>query len=203
MAAEAMATKPLEPQRSGTVGGEVARNGSTSRWSGGRIPAWMVAALSLLVALAAVVGIVALDRYEDGAREAQLVLRDIEEQTLELNALEWEVIAEGRFTAEHADETAVVLERIGRALGELDEADRESAATGRIGGAVAAYRDAVVEEFRLLEAGRTEEAEAIDEERVDPSYAAAREAISAVGVAYGEQAERTNLLAGAGTIGAL
>jgi diguanylate cyclase (GGDEF)-like protein len=106
-----------------------------------------------------------------GNTDALHLIAEIRSDASHRNALEWQAIAKGRvdraalFDLDVAGRTVTAkIDRFGVLQG---RADAEPLA--RVFGD---YEAAVAAEFRHLAAGRTEEAEAVDEERVDPTFTA-------------------------------
>ncbi|MDP9440209.1 MAG: EAL domain-containing protein [Actinomycetota bacterium] len=69
----------------------------------------------------------------------------------------------------------------------------------RVAGAFRAYDAALASEFRLLATGRVEEAEAVDEEQVDPAFERLREALRDADSTFTADARLTDRVANAGS----
>jgi diguanylate cyclase (GGDEF)-like protein len=98
-------------------------------------------------------------------------LTDVRADVNYRNALEWQAIAQEKIGPDTIRQLDV------QAAGVVADIDRFGALKGvdeaaRINGAFAAYAAAVSTEFRLLQAGRVEEAKEVDEAQVDPAFEA-------------------------------
>jgi hypothetical protein len=142
----------------------------------GRNGAWRPA--SLWVALVAVLVIVTaasffvdrLNGYAEDRVRAQAVLFSVEKDASQQAIAEYEAINEGEVTPEVVEEVAENRHELRVALDELERLDPQAQRVGRVRGLIGAHEATIDEELRLIEAGRIEQAEVIDEERVDPSF---------------------------------
>ncbi len=141
-----------------------------------RVP---LAARALVVALsvAAVViaGILALERQTERERALERTFSGLRVDANRVSTLEWQAIATGRAEAPVRQEVQGLLGSVQRVLGGLDVPRDDREAVARVQRAVRLYVPAVRDEFALLAAGRLEEAEELDEERVDPAFEALHE----------------------------
>ncbi len=142
-----------------------------------RVPAWLVFASALLVALVAAYLIAQLRNQADEGQQALLLFEDLEGKANRISALEWQAIAEQQLSSEVAEEAQEARDEMAGSLDELGRMEVGSEALPTVEQAFYAYEEAVDEEFRLLASGQFEEAEAVDEERVDPSFEELREAL--------------------------
>ncbi len=171
-----------------------------------RISAWAVLAAALLVALGAALIIAELRERADNDRQALLLFKDLETQAYRLSSLEWQAIAEERLDSGLYEEAQDARGRMARSLegmAQTDALDEEAGVLQQVDEAFRAYDEALDEEFRLLAAGSLEEAEAVDEERVDPSFDELTEALVTADSVYSTDAERTDRIANAGSVFAL
>lgn len=138
---------------------------------GSRWRSWLTVLLALVAAAAAVVAILAFQGRADEARRGQLVLADVATEANRQSALEWQAVVEGGLSEEVSRELGALRRRIDREVQVLIRADSDDRGSVRaLTDRLSSYQAAVDEQFRLLEAGRLEAAELIDEERVDPAF---------------------------------
>ena len=171
-----------------------------------RISAWAVLATALLVALGTALIIAELREHADNDRQALLLFKDLETQAYRLSSLEWQAIAEERLDSGLDEEAQDARDRMARSLdgmAQVDALDEEEGVLQQVDEAFRAYDEALGEEFRLLAAGSLEEAEVVDEERVDPSFDELTEALVRADSVYSTDAERTDQIANAGSVLAL
>ena len=162
---------------------------------------WVVLAAALLISLGAAFVIVELRGHADEDRKTVLVLKDLETQAYRLSSLEWQAVAEGRLTPELGEQVQDARDRMSSLLDEMSRSEEtgEEESMRQVSEAYRAYDAALDEEFRLLAAGRVEEAEAVDEERVDPSFERLREALQDADSVFTADARRTDRVANAGS----
>ena len=170
------------------------------------LSAWVVLAAALLISSGAAFVIAGLRNNADEDRQTVLVLKQLESQSYRLSSLEWQAVAEGRLNPELAGQVRDARGTMSGLLGEMGrsgEAREEQESARRVAGAFRDYDAALEEEFRLLATGRVEEAEAVDEERVDPGFERLRGALEDADAAYTTDARRTDRVANIGSVLAL
>ena len=131
-------------------------------------------------------------------RTTQTVLVAIEEDAAQQHLIADEVPGEGVVSPE-ARQTLAIERRETREsldqLGSLNLAERDIA---RIRQTLGNAEAAVDEEFALIEAGKLEEAESLEEERVDPAFETLDGVVENVGATLEDSAVRWESIAGAG-----
>ena len=125
---------------------------------------WLTLGACLLVVGATLGSFLILSSYEESHRAGASEAAAAQLDASRLNAFEWQTIAQGRLLAGSAARVDGLLGSIGGHLDRLPEGG------GTPRQALGAYAAAIREEFRLLGAGRIEEARLVDEERVDPAF---------------------------------
>jgi diguanylate cyclase (GGDEF)-like protein len=95
-------------------------------------------------------------------------------------------------SAEVAEAVGSTRAELVKTLSELEQLDRGSAALEPVRRAYEAYAAALDSEFQLIGLGDLEQAFALDEEVVDPSFTTLRESLSKAGVVYAARASRTS-----------
>lgn len=184
------------------AGNQFKPQGAAQPSRGGRyVSAWLVLAAALLVAAGAAYVIIGLRGHVDEDRRALLLLKGLEAQANRLSTLEEQAISGETPGPEAADEAQDVRGRMWSSLNELASAEKESEeeAFRRVEEAFRVYAEAFDDEFRLIAAGRLEEAEAVDEERVDPSFERLSGALRDAALVYEADAQRTSRIADVGS----
>jgi diguanylate cyclase (GGDEF)-like protein len=148
--------------------------------------------LATLVGLAAISADLVLHRSVDRSARSQLLLSRLEARSFHLSALEWQAIGAGELSAEVAEAVGSTRAELVKTLSELEQLDRGSAALEPVRRAYEAYAVALDSEFQLIGLGDLEQASALDEEVVDPSFTTLRESLSKAGVVYAARASRTS-----------
>ena len=166
------------------------------------VPVWMILVAALTIALGAAFVVAGLRGNADEDRHALLLLKDLESQSYKLSSLEWQAVAEGQLDTESAEQAQDARGRMSGAIDEIMRSEgtgEEEESARRVAGAFRTYDAALDEQFRLLANGRVEEAEVVDEERVDPSFEELSEARQEVVPLYSADALRTDRVANAGS----
>jgi len=134
-------------------------------------------ATAVLVAITTMVLVVEFRRQADSSRdELQLLLR-VSGGVNSLNALEWQAIAEGEVTRELLEKTEQAQTTVEAGLVAIAGHDKLGSDEAALLDDYRAYAAAVDQELALVADGRIEAALALDEQTVDPRYAALRAAI--------------------------
>jgi signal transduction histidine kinase len=147
--------------------------------------AWLGA--SLLVALATVATLVTFGSYADGrdAAAADAVVAEL--AASQINAIEWQSIAEGRLLPGTGARAGQLLGTVVHHLEDLEPSVRAHRMLG-------VYTSAVQDEFGLLAAGRVGEARRVDEERVDPAFRAVSSVLQRLAIQNAQAASRARSL---------
>lgn len=117
-----------------------------------------------------VLAVVALDNEADENRQVAMQLAEIETKAQNINALEWQAIAEGEAASEAVRELVEVRSQLLAAVSSLQARYPKATVLSRFNQTYSEYSAAVDEEIRLLQAGDFEQARELDESRVDPSF---------------------------------
>ncbi len=168
----------------------------------------------ILAAFVIVYGASRVETYADERRQIVLLLEHLEGLAYEQSALEWQAVAEQNVSAEITEEREVAVLEMAEVLEELEQLEQRtlpfSATLGlsssyltEVKELYQTYQTAVDEEFNFLAEGEFEEAEEIDEERVDPAFEALHKTIDTVTQSYSALAERASNLAELAQFGSL
>ncbi len=163
---------------------------------GGQIPTWSVLATAVIVAAVSAAAIYMLRQRADDSRQAEVLLTRLEAKVNRISSLEWETIAEGVI---HEENIQQAQSEVQETLAELDTLGQAEEELRRVQGLYQDYESALEQELNLTAAGDTDRAREFDEERVNPSFHALREAITAAAAARSRAAERANSLATIGS----
>ena len=131
--------------------------------------------------------------------QAQTSLKELEEEALhELYAQE-EALVQRQVTSELAEEISEGRRERAELLKELERSDPDERMLDEIRDTLASLEAAVDEEFRLIGAGRLQEALAVEGQQADPSYEKLEELLEEKDEEYAGAARRTAMIADAGT----
>jgi PAS domain S-box-containing protein len=144
----------------------------------------------VLVLLAGALGFAQLQRMATRAYGLETALQTLGTHVNRMNGLEWEVIAMREQTIESEVEWREAREAAERSLQALIEQPGADAQVTALMSTLQAYTDSIVKEFALIEQGRTEEAERLDAETVDPLYEFLFDTIADLTDSYHRQAVR-------------
>lgn len=153
-----------------------------------------VLTLAMVIGLSATGANAVIRRLVEKSERAVVTLERLEGQANRLAAMEWQVIAEEGMTPETLDdvrETRVELTRLLRLLEQQDPGSQTLAPVHR---AYDDYAAAVDDEFASLSGGSSDNARAVDRERVDPAFDALIGTLVPARETYGERAERLELI---------
>ncbi len=131
------------------------------------------------------------------SHDVQILLVQIEEEVNEQQLGEYEAIGEGEVTPEAAEQIAESRTDLARSLSAL-EAMASGEQPARIRGLLVTVEAALDEELRLIEDGRLDEAKALDEERVDPTFEELRTVLESADAGYEAYAGRVDFVADVG-----
>ncbi|QIN79664.1 PAS domain S-box protein [Rubrobacter marinus] len=137
--------------------------------------------------------------YESALRshDVQILLVQIEEEVNEQQLGEYEAVVEGEVTPEAAEQIAESRADLARSLTAL-EALTSGEQPERIRELLLASEAAIDEELRLIEQGRIDEARALDEGVVDPTFEELRDVLESADAEYGAYGGRVVLVADVG-----
>ena len=166
------------PDRAATPGS--ARSGGLSRL--------IAVAVASILALGMAYSVITLRREADDLRDVEVIAAQMVDNTSELNALVWKAIASpGGLNTQDARLEALVDERWGdmQRLGSLEV---EGTGVERLRAALADHTLAVNQAYSLLERGELDEARALGEDNLSPSFAELQRAAEDVQRSYGAHA---------------
>ncbi len=166
---------------------------------GPRVSVWVLSMAIILVVMIVAFAERRLDEYEHSRLRAEILLLSIEEDAAELAIAEYQAIREGEVTPQIAEDAAENSREIEQTLDELEQLDPRSEEPARISEELGRYRALVDEELALIEAGRLEQAETLDEQRVDPAFEVLHEVLEEAGARYEAQAQSADVFVVAAT----
>lgn len=136
------------------------------------IPPWLAMILIGIIATAAIAALFALVRFSDGIRQGEVLLAHIREQASRLNALEWQAIADHSTNPKLLAKVEDARNEFLRLFKHLDQLHLHEEHKHRLRTAWETYNLWLNQELRLIEAGHFDQAKILDEEQVDPAFAA-------------------------------
>lgn len=157
---------------------------------------WSIVLIAALIGVAMTGAIVWLSGQSARADRQGHLVRALATHLSEQNANEWHVIAEGFISADLTTAIHATWGEIESALGALDPAAAEDAASAQaLRGLVARYRSALSEEFDLVAGGQVAEAKEIDEAQVDPLFAKIDDMVDSLSVRFDGESDSARTLA--------
>jgi hypothetical protein len=138
--------------------------------------------------------------HEDSIEKstAQTVLVEVKEHVDHQQLAEFEAIIEGEVSRAIAREIDENRRGMTEQLEDLELLGVGDEQVARLREARSTAETAMDEELRLIRAGQLEQAEAVDEERVDPAFEELEEVVGDISVAFEDSAQRTELIADVG-----
>ncbi len=145
---------------------------ATAWWSQRGAARWMFLVAAVLIGVAATAVVASFRSVADDNRRAQLALGTFREQAYRLSSIEWQAIAQRRVDPELREAAVSARTQMVRALATANALDPQQPGLKTVAAHRVRYTRAVEKELSLLAAGRFEEAVEIDENMVDPAFAA-------------------------------
>nr|MBI2905627.1 diguanylate cyclase [Chloroflexota bacterium] len=145
--------------------------------------------------MTATFGLFAVQRSSDHSRRGEILLARVRAQANRLAALEWEAIADQSIEPELSAEVATTRIEFEQTFDQLTLLSPTGENTRQIRAVWDNYNAWVDNEFKLIESGQIAQAKSMDEEYVDPAFAALDELLGDLDSAYlsqGEQARAIN-----------
>lgn len=137
----------------------------------------IVIAVASALALLTVAAVLQLNKLADKNREVVATLAGVESRAQQINALEWQAIAEKEITSDAIRKLVEVRLQLLATVRELQEDFRDTVVLDRFYALYRKYVAALDEEIAALQAGDFALAQAVDEEQVDPGFEALLEVI--------------------------
>jgi len=130
---------------------------------------WLVWAITLAISLAAVGGIRTLLRWCNESHLAVELLNRLDGQVNRLSGLEWETMARRGLSEDARENYFAVQRELGQTFGELENLVAVTDIT-QIRRLYQQYLRVTKDQFQLLDLKRFDEAQRLDDEKVDPTY---------------------------------
>jgi PAS domain S-box-containing protein len=164
---------------------------------------YWVGRLSIIAVVAVALGsmfAIAILREQVGEyNRVQTLLLSLDRTAHEMNSLEWQAIAKKKLDAELSENLEKTRAELATVIGNLALHGLDPQSLKKVTTCYSGYQQAVDAEFELIAAGRFDEAETLDEKRVDPAFNALRESVSAADAVYGGAARRNVQAANVGS----
>jgi signal transduction histidine kinase len=161
---------------------------------------WLIIALSLGIGLGTSGTIVRLNQWAHNSHESVLSLAEIYKHLKGQSAIEWEAMSKQAFDEETQEELVETRTEISEILNSLiPKEPTEASKFDHFGKLYRQYSAALDQQFQLISVGQIEQAEAIDEEQVDPTFDQMSDEIQQLSHYYEKQAQSAILLSNLGT----
>jgi len=154
----------------------------------------LIVLLAFMITLAAVVTEDALHSVAEKSQRAEVLLLQLQGSAYRLSALEWQAISEREMSAKIVAGVQRAQDAMKRTMGSLEQLDVNAGNLRSVRQIYDAYRLAMNEEFRLIEAGDLVQAERVDEELVDPAFDALIQVLNSTGAGYRTTAQQMEQL---------
>jgi diguanylate cyclase (GGDEF)-like protein/PAS domain S-box-containing protein len=161
---------------------------------------WAAFAGAVIVLLAAVGGMLLLQRRSDQARQAETALARLEGDAQREFGLGWDAVGQQRFRPGYWQDMEAIRAHIEAKLDALARTTDLDGATADVRAAYTAFRADEQTALDLLAAGRFDEARRVQDEETEPAFHQLDAAVSAASAEYAAKAERANRLMKLGSI---
>lgn len=162
---------------------------------------WFIIAASLGIGIVASTSIVGLNQWSHNSHQLVLSLAKVFKSLKGQSAVEWEAMAKQSFDDETQEELSETREEISGLLSTFSrQGSPENIELKDFINLYGQYSAALDEQFKLINAGEIEQAEVIDEERVDPLFDQMSDKIQRLSAQYQQHANTTSFLSDLGTI---
>jgi hypothetical protein len=160
---------------------------------------WSMAVATIVIAIAAAFVIRDMNEYASERTGAQIVLADVKEHGDHQQLAEFEAITAGDVSPAIAREIDENRREMTEGLDELERLGVGDGQVARLRETRSVVETAMDEELRLIRAGQIEQAEAVDEERVDPAFERLHVTVDEISARLADAARRTDRIADVGT----
>ena len=163
-----------------------------------RLPGWVIPVVAIVIAIAAAWVMDTMQEYAIQDRKAQTVLIAIEEDSAQQQIIQDEAVGEREVTPETTRALAGERREVRQALNRLESLNVAGEDIARLRQTLNNIQATVDEQLDLIEAGKFERVESLEEERVDSSFEELDEVAEDVGATAEASALRTESIAGVG-----
>ncbi len=164
-----------------------------------QISVWLIAIATLVIAIAAAVAISSVHEYSSEHARAQLVLAEFKEHGDHQHLAEFEAITQGKVSRAVAREISENRKQMTKDVAELRKLGVDEKTLSQLRESRSTAESAMDDELRLIRAGKIEQAEAVDEKRVDPGFEDLESLVNKTNSGLTDSARRTNQIADIGT----
>ena len=164
---------------------------------------WLPLLSAIVVALITASLIITINRRAERSNQTQILLIYIREQLIQINALEWQAIAEKKLSSQLLTQVQSARSQIEEISNKLEAIEPQQSKLQKFFQLRNQYNLAVDKEFDLLAAGQISQAVIIDEEDVDPAYEKLTTEIFKLNTDYNNQKQQASQIAERGSALAL
>src|SRR4028118_76542 len=163
-----------------------------------RLPGWVIPVVAIVIAIAAAWVMDTMQEYAIQDRKAQTVLIAIEEDSAQQQIIQDEAVGEREVTPEATRALAEERREVRQALNRLESLNVAGEDIARLRQTLNNIQATEDEQLDLIEAGKFEQVESLEEERVDSSFEELDDVAEDVGATAEASARRTESIAGVG-----
>jgi len=131
---------------------------------------WLLLGGAIAIVVLASTAINSLSHRSDVARQIQVAVAQLEHKAQALSAMEWEALHKGKLSNQLAEKVAIARREMEEQLVSFNAWNLQSAQIDEVKKNYNIYRLHVDQEFQLLAEGKIADAEAWDDNNVDPAF---------------------------------
>jgi two-component system sensor histidine kinase/response regulator len=169
----------------------------------GRLRLQLMLGTALVVTVSGIIGLYAISKSNERNRVDETLLYELQANAQGLSSNEWEAIASTKVDSDLRTRSDSFRREILNDLQKIERLQGPDTSTDKVQSAASAYLSAMDQEFELISNGQLDEARALDDSHVDPSFAileqTIREAVSRFEV-HAQQSRRTAFFASVATL---
>jgi signal transduction histidine kinase len=164
-----------------------------------KLSSWYVLFVSIVVAIGSSVAIFQLNQMVEISNNTRLLLSQAKERVSNLNALEWEGVANGKINSEWTEELTENYQSTDAIITKLRQVDRQEGQLEKFFNLRSDYKTSIDRAVKLIAQGKIKEAQELDENIIDKIYDELYAEISTLEKIYAERAGQARSIADFGT----
>jgi signal transduction histidine kinase len=163
-----------------------------------RFPHWAVLTIFILISTITEISILSIKRWADISYDSKLLLTKVAKNINNLNALEWQGIANKKVDFELNEQINKTQTDIDLLLNKLTENEINKQITKQLFILYQEYNKALEQQLSLIAANKIQQAIKIDKELVDPTFAKLNNQINSLSIFYELQKQKADQISNLG-----
>jgi signal transduction histidine kinase len=163
-----------------------------------RFPHWAVMVIAILIAAITEMSILSIKRWSDISYESKFLLIKVAKNLNNINALEWQGIANKKIDLELDEEISKVRTETDLLFNQLNKNEINKQVTKELFILYQEYKKALEQQFALITANQIQQAIQVDEELVDPTFTKLNNQINSLSNFYDIQKQKADRIANIG-----